>query len=522
MTLADLSEGKIIRIVDHNSEDSSVPQEITIKRQPSVSEVTTSVTTTAVTGEDKKDGTISISPFGAYPFEYRLLTASDPQPLYKPFDVTPQPGLEAGTYLIRVQAEGEYLASSTYAVSVGSYTKPTKLTVPDDVAFEATGADSGRLVNVGPDLRYSLGTSDTWVAITGDTAVIPSGVSGQILVKAFGNGTTTLDSDIKTIKISQYATPDTKNLVVKDCSISTQNNGTITVYYETPCEYRKEGFTTYTDVKDRFITNLTPGKYYVRFKANGAILASADAEVTVKEYVAPPVIKETKITMYPTTVTLNTTDSSVKLSVTFDPLNTTNQTVTWASSNENVVRVHDSYRTTVGANGVATASVIAVGSGTATIVAQSANGHVAYATVTVQTNYYFTYHKNGTWYYDVGGSYTVQATGPASRLAAVKINGYTLNPYYYTVSTASDGTTIVTISETAMKAMEHKAYQNLQFVYSDGGTASCFLHVLSVRDRPITGDDSNLALWISLMIMSAAAGMVVFTKRKKTVQENFK
>ena len=70
--------------------------------------------------------------------------------------------------------------------------------------------------------------------------------------------------------------------------------------------------------------------------------------------------------------------------------------------------------------------------------------------------------------------------------------------------------------------MEHKAYQNLQFVYSDGGTASCFLHVLSVRDRPITGDDSNLALWISLMIMSAAAGMVVFTKRKKTVQEIFK
>ena len=352
--------------------------------------------------------------------------------------------------------------------------------------------------------------------------MIPSGVSGQILVKAFGDGVTTLDSDTKTIKISQYATPDSKNLVVKDCSISTQNNGTVTIYYETPCEYRKEGFTTYTDVKDRFITNLTPGKYYIRFKAKDAVLASADTEVTVKEYVAPPVIKETKITMSPVTTTLNTTDSSVKLSVTFDPLNTTNQTVTWASSNESIVRVHDSYRTTVGTNGVATASVIAVGTGTATIVAQSANGHVAYATVTVQANYYFTYHKNGTWYYDVGGSYTVQATGPASKLAAVKINGYTLNPYYYTVSTASDGSTIVTISETAMRAMEHKAYQNLQFVYSDGGTATCFLHILSTRDRPITGDDSNLPLWICLMAMSATAGALIVTKQKKSVQENFK
>ena len=171
---------------------------------------------------------------------------------------------------------------------------------------------------------------------------------------------------------------------------------------------------------------------------------------------------------------------------------------------------------------MATASVIAVGTGTATIVAQSANGNVAYATVTVQANYYFTYHKNGTWYYDVGGNYTVQATGPASKLAAVKINGNTLNPYYYTVATASDGSTIVTISETAMKALQHRAYQSLQFVYSDGGTATCFLHILSVRDRPIMGDDSNLPLWITLMVLSVATGAVLVTTRKKSVQEKFK
>ena len=150
----------------------------------------------------------------------------------KDFSVTPQTALAAGTYLIRVKADGTALASQTINVAVGSYKAPTKLTVPDNVAFEATGADSGRLVNVGPTLRYSLGTSDTWVAITGDTAVIPSGVSGQILVKAFGDGVTTLDSDTKTIKISQYATPDSKNLVVKDCSISTQNNGTFCL----PCK----------------------------------------------------------------------------------------------------------------------------------------------------------------------------------------------------------------------------------------------------------------------------------------------
>ena len=85
------------------------------------------------------------------------------------------------------------------------------------------------------------------------------------------------------------------------------------------------------------------------------------------------------------------------------------------------------------------------------------------------------------------------------------------------MSAASDGSSIVTISETAMKAMEHRAYQQLQFVYSDGGVATCYLHILSVRDRPITGDDSMLALWACLMVMSAAAFTVMIRRKKKTM-----
>ena len=109
----------------------------------------------------------------------------------------------------------------------------------------------------------------------------------------------------------------------------------------------------------------------------------------------------------------------------------------------------------------------------------------------------------------------MQATGPANKLAAVKVNGNTINPYYYTVASASDGSTIVTISEYCMKALEHKVYQNLQFVYSDGGTASCYLHILSVRDKPITGDTSKTELWAASMVLSLAAGAFLASRKKK-------
>ena len=357
-------------------------------------------------------------------------------------------------------------------------------------------------------MQYALGSGAPWVPITGETTVIPSGVTGQILVRALGRESEhTADSDIQAIEIRQYSAPIPANVAV--------NNASVSVAYGTPMQIKRssDGESGYVDITNKIVRNLPQGNYDVRFKANGNILASKPLTVSVTN------IEARSLMMNPTSVTLTSTESSAKLAVAFNPLNTTNQTVYWTSSNENVVRIHESYRTTYGTNGVAMASVIAVGAGTATVTARTANGLTASCTVTVQANYYFTYHKNGSWYYDVGGAYTVQATGPASRLvgtgAAVKINGKTINPYYYTVSAANDGTSIVTISETAMKAMEHRAYQTLQFVYSDGGVATCYLHILSVRDRPITGDESNVSLWACLMVLSAAALAVTVRRRKE-------
>ena len=516
LNLTNLSDGDLIRVRKIGTEEAaSILFEI--KQQPQISTVAT-VSSTPVSGAGKKDGTITINTSSGN-YVYQIRGAGSTQSFV---DITGNQlsGLGAGTYELRIKGTGykdgekniALLASAKpyLEVTVGSYSAPVKLPTPTAV-FSATGESSGILTGVNGTMQYSLkGVSGPWVPITGETAMIPSGITGQILVKAFGKEADhTADSDIQPIEIKQYSAPLAANIAV--------NNGNLTVGYGTQAQIKRhaDGENGYLDIVNKIVRNLPAGDYDIRFKANGQILASKPVTLSVSY------IEAKSLLMNPTSVTLNSTDSSAKLAVAFNPLNTTNQTVTWTSSNENVVRIHESYRTTVGSGGVAMASVIAVGAGTATVTARTANGITAYCTVNVQANYYFTYHKNGSWYYDVGGAYTVQATGPASRLvgngASVKINGRTINPYYYTVSAANDGTSIVTISETAMKAMEHRPYQQLQFVYSDGGVATCYLHVLSVRDRPITGDDSMLTLWVCLMVMSAAAFTVTVRRKKRTM-----
>ncbi|MBQ6365048.1 MAG: Ig domain-containing protein [Oscillospiraceae bacterium] len=494
MGIDNLTENSVIQVkrVVEGEKESDIVQ-FALERQPQLT-----ATSSPATSESNNDGKI-ILPAGTGPVEIRV---SDGDGVYKDAIVNSSneiTGLTGGkTYQLRIKADGVKLASLPIDVTVGTYSAPTKLEKPA-AAFTATGEQSGILKNVDSSMVYRVG-SGSWTAITGETATISSGVSGQIYVKRVGSSSAnTLDSDEQVIQIQQYSAPEKEKLPV--------SGGTITVQYVPQAQYKAHSApeSSYVDVTNRVIQNLSQGDYDIRIKYDGAILASKPVTVTIAN------VPVTGISMDPKEVKLSSTDSSAKLTVTFSPLNASNQTVSWYSSNENVVRIQNSYKVS---DGVAGASVVAVGQGTATIYAIS-NGKQATCTVTVQTNYYFTYHKNGTWYYDVGGNYTVQATGPANRLAAVKLNGQTINPYYYTVATASDGSTIVTISETAMRAMEHRAYQTLQFVYSDGGTATCYLHILSVRDKPITGDDSNIGLWVCVMLMSSAMGGALLSRRKE-------
>lgn len=137
-------------------------------------------------------------------------------------------GLAAGTYTLKVfseQCNGDYYtdfasAFQDIALKVGSLQKePTP-----SAAFTATGDNSGTLSNADTSMKYSVDGGTTWNDITGETMEL-TGVTAEQDVKVYkpGNGTTTSDSEVQTIDVTQAAQPE--GIDKEDCTTSQQNNG---------------------------------------------------------------------------------------------------------------------------------------------------------------------------------------------------------------------------------------------------------------------------------------------------------
>ena len=190
--------------------------------------------------------------------------------------------LSAGTYFVRVKADGQTLASEAQDITIKEYEAP-KATQPR-ATFTATGADSGKLTNVESGMKYSLDGGHNWANISGTTATIASGVTTNgIKVMQSGNGTTTTDSDAQTIDVTQATTPVT---TATDCKSEANNDGKISEV-TTSMEYKKSDANDWTDCASATVTGLTPGTYYVREKASGNKLASVNQELTIAAYHAP-------------------------------------------------------------------------------------------------------------------------------------------------------------------------------------------------------------------------------------------
>ena len=134
------------------------------------------------------------------------------------------------------------------------------------------------------------------------------------------------------------------------------------------------------------VTGVKEGIAYIFAEASENIRASASITVKAKQSEQPTQPQTQPQQPKPTTpnainvssIQLNTTNVSLeigdtyRLSATIQPSNATNQTITWSSSNANIVAV---------SGGVITGKNV----GTATITARSHNGKTASATITVLT-----------------------------------------------------------------------------------------------------------------------------------------
>ena len=130
-------------------------------------------------------------------------------------------------------------------------------------------------------MKYSIDGGNSWNDITGTTMEI-TGVTADNDVKVYqpGDRIDTLDSEIQTIDVTQAALPTVSSA---DCTTNEQNDGQITDVDAT-MEYKLSTSSEWTEITGTEVTGLVNGTYYVRVKANGTVLASAAATVTIGEH----------------------------------------------------------------------------------------------------------------------------------------------------------------------------------------------------------------------------------------------
>lgn len=193
-------------------------------------------------------------------------------------------GLDVGSYTLKVfseQCNGDYKTDYASAFQNISLTVTLPQEATPQAVFTATSDNGGTLSNVETGMKYSTDGGASWTDITGTTMEI-TGVTAENDVKVYkpGNGTTTSDSEVQTIDITQAVQPTVNGA---DCTTSEQNDGQITGVDNT-MEYRLSTDSNWTEITGSEVTGLSNGIYDVRVKANGTALASVAATVTIGEH----------------------------------------------------------------------------------------------------------------------------------------------------------------------------------------------------------------------------------------------
>jgi len=177
---------------------------------------------------------------------------------------------------------------STRTLSGGGYDKIVAVWIvktPEstpNASFVATGSSNGTVSNVTTDMRFSVDGGNNWYYFNDTVTQIPLVTSTNgIQVYKPGNGTTTLDSDIQTITVTQAVVPSVTH---SNCTTLANNDGKI-IGVTSQMEYKLGTDTDWTDGNGLDITGLTDGTYYVRSKASGTMLASASQTIVIYGYV---------------------------------------------------------------------------------------------------------------------------------------------------------------------------------------------------------------------------------------------
>lgn len=147
--------------------------------------------------------------------------------------------------------------------------------------------------------------------------------------------------------------------------------------------------------------------------------------------------------------------------------------------------------------------------------------------VAFTSDYAVVYNKNGSWYYDAPTDYTIQTRRPYSSdgISSITItNKYNGIEYkaiegsdFIATKAKNSNDTVISFYKAFMKELPHYKNQLITVTYKDGTTSKTGLHILSVKDRPITGDTDYTPYIILAAVSAAGLGAVLTLKKKQKV-----
>lgn len=153
--------------------------------------------------------------------------------------------------------------------------------------------------------------------------------------------------------------------------------------------------------------------------------------------------------------------------------------------------------------------------------------------LTKTPEYQFIEGANSEWMANTNTGVTIRVNGDFEKFTGVKINGNVIDASNYT---AKSGSTVITLKSEYLKSLEIGTY-NLTVVYIDGEGDTTFTIKGAAKPNdpvmpdpgqtntvskdissPQTGDITNIALLMSLFIVSSGTLVFVYRKRKKPIK----
>lgn len=154
-------------------------------------------------------------------------------------------------------------------------------------------------------------------------------------------------------------------------------------------------------------------------------------------------------------------------------------------------------------------------------------------TLTKTPEYQYIEGANSQWTANTNTGVTIRVNGDFEKFTGVKINGNVIDASNYT---AKSGSTVITLKSEYLKSLEIGTY-NLTVVYIDGEADTTFTIKGAAKPNnpvmpdagqtntvskdissPQTGDITNIALLMSLFIVSSGTLVFVYRKRKKPIK----